>query len=196
MPEALTTERCDQMTRWMVVISLCAILIITAISAPVASARGLTHFSNPGDPAYVQVELQGGGVNDSVFFSFPKWAEVGWASYFYAKGMPYGESYPSPVTIDVGGDGDAEWMWTRPEYGPMGHQTQFSDGNAEAIVEIGTPGGNSTTHFLLPYGAAVETVQLDIDGGVEGFTVLDNISNWEMKGGVVSYELYHHRRLL
>jgi len=89
-------------------------------------------------------------------------------------GHPSGKSYPSNISIDVGGDGDRDWQWAGLGYGGLGHQNLFIlDGkaqNASANLTISGGGGNNDSASIrLPYGAQVTNATLVVE--VKGISI-------------------------
>jgi hypothetical protein len=89
-------------------------------------------------------------------------------------GIPRQGSNPSNITIDFGGDGDAEWRWSGLGYGQMGHQDLFVlDGKAQNatanLTIVGGGGNNNSASIRLPYGAKVTNATMVV--GVKGISI-------------------------
>ena len=86
-----------------------------------------------------------------------------------------GRSHPYNITIDVGDDGDPEWEFRGPEFGEMGHQTNFSTGKNHINISLPQNGGsNSTASIRLPKSATVTSAAMNITnirGGGGSMTV-------------------------
>ena len=89
-------------------------------------------------------------------------------------GRASGLSYPSNISIDVGGDGDRDWQWAGLGYGGLGHQNLFIlDGKAQNtsanLTITGGGGNNDTASIRLPYGAQVTNATLVVE--VKGISI-------------------------
>jgi len=89
-------------------------------------------------------------------------------------GQASGKSYPSNISIDVGGDGDKDWQWAGLGYGGLGHQDLFIlDGKAQNatanLTIMGGGGNNDTASIRLPYGAQVTNATLEVE--VKGISI-------------------------
>ena len=128
-------------------------------------------------------KFQGGALYKDITFS-DMYTDTASAKFEFQKGINVTNttflvdgqtnlgSYPTNITIDVGGNGLPDWRWAGIGYGAMGHQEYFvikdgADQNLSANLTIpGGGGDNKTASIRLPAGAKVTnaSVQLEVKG--------------------------------
>ena len=108
--------------------------------------------------------LAGGGTDDSAKIILPEGVPVYSARLDVSASPDDGGDYPENVWLDVGMDGDYEWMFWGHGYGAMGKQTRFTNNNTGKTVLFDEPGTNSSARFRLPKDAQVDSATVKVQG--------------------------------
>jgi hypothetical protein len=83
------------------------------------------------------------------------------------------DSYLANPRLDIGLDGDYEWMFSGKGYGKAGHQNEFSSGTGKRLVITAKRGGtnfDNRSYILLPKSATVQSASMKIRGGPGQYT--------------------------
>jgi len=150
-------------------ILICGMLLITSL---VISAR-ITNFSN-NDNTQVTYKLELDEDEDlaleaSGYFEIPSHrGEIKKATVKINCGPDEKNSYITNPRLDIGLDGDFEWMFNGKGYGLPGYQTKFStDGNKQLVMTIkqGIEHFDNKTAIYLPKGCEVTSAKMKVEGG-------------------------------
>ncbi len=106
----------------------------------------------------------GGGENDTAYIALPEGAPV-YNAIMDVKGYPDPlGSYPSNVWLDVGADGDLEWMFSGDGYGRLNQQNRFLNNETKRSIYFWDNTTNDSASIRLPAGAVVTRASMDIAG--------------------------------
>jgi len=125
-------------------------------------------------PAYRVTDIDGAHSVDIIFdkagertvnLSIPQPFKALSASMNVSGGptIPGGAQFPKNVSIDVGADGKAEWVFDGPGHGPLGRQDRFSDGANSTDMVVNGPTSH-TYDLQVPRDAVIESAGMTLTG--------------------------------
>ncbi len=105
----------------------------------------------------------GGGWNKDAYFEIPNNQTVISAS-FEIDGMATSK-YPANLTLDIGDDGDTDWIFKGDGYGPLGRQILFLDNQTTRTINSAVAFSyDNATKIRIPMNAYVGQAYLKITG--------------------------------
>jgi len=144
---------------WKAAISLALAAAQLVVFLPVSEARDITLFS--GGVAVADAVLFSGGSATVANLSVPLSSVI--LDGNMAVSTLAGGAYPASPSVDIGGDGTAEWSYSGTGYGSFGQQSLFNDGSGSRELSFPTA-GNGTARVLLPRNATVQSAGFDLEG--------------------------------
>ena len=124
-----------------------------------ASGESLSFNTFTGGYATVEVDLQGGVVNNSASIEVPR--NVTFTDSGFEVVIDSDHQSPGEVWVDVGEDGIFEWEFNGTGYGDIGQQNEFYDGNNWYVSQV--PIGNSTSPtILIPSESIIQDSSLEV----------------------------------
>lgn len=144
------------------------VVLALALSAylPLVSENGsskvISGFS--GGASVTTLTFTTAGRNDSAKISIGA-TEVVKSAYLNVTNGQYAGEYPTAPGLDIGEDGDSEWMFTGQGYGDFGHQYQFS--NEKFSKDFNLLYSADAGQIRLPADAQVTSAHLSVRGNFD-----------------------------
>jgi len=145
------------------------VLVSLLLSLPPNLGSVVTTTTN-GDPQVNLVFTQPSW-DKTTSFSIEEGAPVSEA-HFDVSCLPQAGTYPDTVRIDIGDDGDDEYMWGGTGYGEWGHQTVFDDDMEFGDYLFSGAGSLSDVKVRLPKSATITSSAMKVEGGGMGKVLL------------------------
>jgi PKD repeat protein len=150
-------------------IAFCLIAVMVSSAVPIGSASleqetlYITNFSGAGlDEKEITFNADG-GLDNTLSINMYRQSNVTTA-YFSVTGGEHNSYYPTDPKIDVGEDGDYEWMYSGTGYGALGHQTYFSSGMQDQAVFVPKSGSTTDLNVILPKNANILSAEVTLEG--------------------------------
>jgi len=151
----------------LVAMSMLATIPLASLPSTAATTFEVTTFSN-GLPS-VTVGFPGAGMVDSASLSLQTGLTIDTAALKVSSlPPPSGNAYPTNVSVDIGGDGVAEWQFKGQNIGQLGRQTLFTTGASKAEMWFKTMQYNDTLAFRLPKRATVTSASMNVTMAAKG----------------------------
>ena len=153
----------------IMIVTMCIVGAFPMLQSPTAAdisfeARA---FGN-GQPS-VMVGFPGAGMDDSASISLQTGLSIDSASLKVSSAPPpSGSDYPTNVTVDIGGDGVAEWQFQGKNTGSLGRQTVFNTGTPLVQQEFRNMNYNDTLAVRLPKHATVASAKMNVSMAAKG----------------------------
>jgi hypothetical protein len=129
------------------------------------SADSITEFSNPSTPNERIITLAGEEppyMDATTYFEIPRNRGLIQSASMTVTSVDGSEQFPVNPYIDVGLDGEPDWMFDGPGYGPLGYQTEFESGkDRDKLFMIGQ-NYNSDLGIQLPKDAVVTKAVMNV----------------------------------